>query len=117
MKSTLQNSEHYKWGNNCDSYVLLNNKNLSVKFEKMPPKTTEEKHFHKFSQQYFFIINGNVEFEITNSSKEIQKIMVRENEGIHIPSNTEHKILNFSENEIKFLVISQPSTDNDRENV
>ena len=119
MKSTLQSSEHYKWGNNCEGFVLLNDKNLSVKFEKMPPGAAEEKHFHKHSQQYFYILKGEAEFEIVrkDSFGEKEKIIVCTNEGIHIAAHTKHTILNSSGNEIEFLVISQPSTDGDRENI
>ncbi|MEP7167955.1 MAG: cupin domain-containing protein [Bacteroidota bacterium] len=117
MKSSIENSVHYKWGNGCHSYIFLNDKNLSVKFEKMPAGTSEEKHFHKLSQQYFFILKGEAVFEIVreDSFGEKEKIIVSANEGIHISANTKHKIINASGSEIEFLVISQPSADGDRE--
>ncbi len=52
MIQSKEDSEHYIWGNNCDSWVLLNSKNPSIKQEIMPPKTKEQLHFHKNAQQF-----------------------------------------------------------------
>jgi mannose-6-phosphate isomerase-like protein (cupin superfamily) len=112
MKTTLKNAAHYKWGNNCDAFVLLNDKNLSVKFEKMPAGTSGEKHFHKYSQQYFFILKGEATFDLENKN-----IFLKENEGIHIEQGKVHRIINNSACEIEFLVISQPSIDNDSQSI
>ena len=56
MIKTKENSEHYFWGEQCDSWVFHNNDNLVVKQEMMPPKTSEKLHFHKLAQQFFYIL-------------------------------------------------------------
>jgi hypothetical protein len=39
MKISKQNAEHYIWGDNCDGWHLVNNKDLSVIHERMPVNT------------------------------------------------------------------------------
>lgn len=103
------NSEHYIWGENCDSWILLDSENLSVKQESMPSGTKEKLHFHSRSQQFFFILKGVATFYIEN-----EKHIISEQQGIRITPNTKHLIANETENQLDFLVISQPTTNNDR---
>ena len=109
MITSKENAEHYIWGNNCDSWVLLNSENLSIKQEMMPPKTKEQLHFHKNAQQFFFILQGKAKFHSDENIFE-----VTENSGFHILPNQIHLIENDTENDLEFLVISNPSTNNDR---
>jgi hypothetical protein len=39
---------HYKWGNDCDGWVLVDAENLSVKQERMPAQTAEALHSFLF---------------------------------------------------------------------
>ena len=109
MITSKENAEHHIWGNNCDSWVLLNFKNLSVKQEIMPPKTKEQLHFHKNAQQFFFILKGKAKFHKKGNIFEVS-----ENSGVHILPNQIHLIENDTENDLEFLVISNPSTNNDK---
>ncbi len=109
MIKSIQNTEHYIWGENCDSWVLLNSENLSVKQETMPPNSKEKLHFHKNAQQFFFILKGKAIFILDEEVFE-----VAENSGFHIPANKNHLIENKSDVDLEFLVISNPSTNNDR---
>lgn len=104
-----QNAEHYTWGNNCDSWVLANTEGLSVKQEKMPSGAKEQLHFHTQAQQLFYILKGTATFYITN-----EKTIVNEKQAIQILPNQKHFIANESNEELEFLVISQPSTNKDR---
>lgn len=103
------NSEHYLWGKNCDSWVLADTKGLSVKQERMPPGTNEQLHFHKNAQQFFFIIKGVATLFLDN-----ERYIVTEQKGLLITPMTKHYIANETEEHLEFLVISQPSTHNDR---
>lgn len=103
------NSNHYKWGENCDAWNLVANENLSVKLEKMPPGTKEKLHFHKKAQQFFFVLKGEAVFYI-DGKKEI----ISEKEGILINPGAQHFVANETEKELEFLVVSQPSTNSDR---
>ncbi len=109
MIKSKQNTEHYIWGGNCDSWVLLDSQELSVKQEIMPPKSKEQLHFHKNAQQFFFILKGKATFIVEGETFE-----AAENSGFHIIPGKQHWIENLSDTDLEFLVISNPSTNNDR---
>ena len=109
MIKNKENTEHYFWGNNCESWILTDSENLSIKSEKMPANTCEKMHFHKNAQQFFFILKGKAKFH-----KEGNIFEVSENSGFHILPNQIHLIENDTENDLEFLVISNPSTNNDK---
>ncbi|WP_238640242.1 cupin domain-containing protein [Chryseobacterium elymi] len=100
---------HYIGGNSCDSWVLNDSCNLSVKQEKMPAGTAEKLHFHEAAEQFFYILRGEAVFDINN-----EKFSVKAGESISIQPKSEHFISNESLDELEFLVISSPSTNNDR---
>ena len=109
MIKTKANSEHYFLGEHCDSWVFHNNDNLVVKQEMMPPKTSEKLHFHKLAQQFFYILKGEATFYI-----EEEKFTVKSRGGIAIEPKKKHYFANESDENLEFLVISNPSTDEDR---
>ncbi len=104
-----QTAEHYLWGNNCSSWVLADTIGLSVKQESMPSLTREQLHFHTNAQQFFFVLKGTATFYL-----EENKIIVTEQKGILIQPLTKHFIANETSEQLEFLVISQPTTNNDR---
>ncbi|HSZ84439.1 MAG TPA: cupin domain-containing protein [Puia sp.] len=103
---------HYHWGGNCDGWNLVEENSLSVKLERMPPKTSEQKHYHQHSQQFFYILKGEAIFEIQQ-----ERITVKSKQGIHISAGKEHRIINESNEDVEFILTSQPSTVNDRINI
>jgi mannose-6-phosphate isomerase-like protein (cupin superfamily) len=103
------NADHYLWGGYCDSWVLANTDGLSVKQESMPANTREKLHFHTYAQQFFFILKGTATFYIDE-----EKIIATEQKGILIQPQRKHFIANETEATLEFLVISQPTTNNDR---
>jgi len=109
MKKSKENSEHYNWGENCSGWHLVKSQSLSVIEELMPPKTQEKKHYHKLSQQFFRILKGKATFEI-----EDKIIEVDHGNGIHILPKTKHRIRNDHSENLEFIVISEPTTRNDR---
>lgn len=104
-----QTAEHYQWGENCDSWVLANTTGLSVKLEHMPPGTKEQGHYHVMARQFFFILKGTATFYLDD-----EKIIAPEQKGLLIPPGARHYIANETNEPLEFLVISQPTTDNDR---
>jgi mannose-6-phosphate isomerase-like protein (cupin superfamily) len=110
--SKQQSLHHYIWGEACDGWSLLNTETLSIKQERMPAETSEQLHYHKEAQQFFFILKGTATFEINGESVE-----VNEQEGIHIQNGIEHRIMNNTKNDLEFILSSQPSTKNDRINL
>lgn len=111
MKKSKENSEHYKWGDNCSGWHLVNSQSLSIIEELMPPKTQEKKHYHNISQQFFRILSGKATFEIENEIVEVEK-----GSGIHILPKVMHRIRNDQTESLKFIVISEPATREDRYN-
>ena len=111
MPVNKNNAEKYFWGDNCESFVLADTEGLSVKQEIMPPGTREQLHFHQKAQQFFFILKGTAVFYCNNRQE-----VVNEQSGLLILSGTQHYIANESGGQLEFLVISQPSTNNDRIN-
>ncbi|RFS15069.1 cupin domain-containing protein [Emticicia sp. C21] len=104
-----QTAVHYFWGGKCDSWVLVDSAGLSVKQESMPGGTKEKRHFHTHAQQFFFIMKGKATFYPEN-----EKIIVGEQKGLLIKPGTKHYIANETTEVLEFLVISQPTTNQDR---
>lgn len=109
MKKNKENTEHYIWGEKCHGWHLVQTQDLSVIQEIMHANTKEERHYHAFSQQFFFILKGKAMFEI-----EGDLIEVSQGEGVHIKPRQKHQIQNNEPTELEFLVISQPVTQGDR---
>ncbi len=102
-------AQSYCWGGNCQSYVLADTDGLSVKQELMPPGTREVLHFHSKAQQFFFVLRGEAKFYVDDET-----IVVNTYQGIHIETGARHYVSNETNMDLEFLVISQPSTANDR---
>lgn len=100
---------HYVWGENCDSWLLADTGGLSVKYEGMPPGTSEKLHYHNQAQQFFYIVKGSAVMYLDN-----EQISLSEHQGLLVHPGTRHFIQNLAEERLEFLVVSQPSTNNDR---
>jgi mannose-6-phosphate isomerase-like protein (cupin superfamily) len=101
--------KHYQWGEHCDGWNLVDEKTISVKLERMPPHTSEQKHIHQYAQQFFYILKGEAVFEIQQ-----ERICVKKEQGIHIEAGATHRIINEGPEDLEFILSSQPSTTNDR---
>jgi len=110
--SKEQGSRHYQWGNQCAGWNLVDEEALSIKLESMPPGTREIPHFHHHAQQFFFILKGSATIEIEN-----EELIISANEGILIKPFQKHKISNAGATVLEFMLVSQPSTANDRQNL
>jgi mannose-6-phosphate isomerase-like protein (cupin superfamily) len=104
-----ETAEHYHWGQGCDGWHLLKHPDLSVIQERMPPKTSECRHYHKKSRQFFFILSGMATLEVDN-----ERTILHAYEGIEVPPGVPHQISNESHQDVEFLVISQPASHSDR---
>ena len=101
--------DQYQWGNQCDGWVLSAKPELSVKLERMPPNSAEQKHFHRHATQFFFILKGQAAFEIDE-----RVVIIHCNEGILVEPGRKHRIINQSDNDLEFLLSSQPAVQDDR---
>jgi mannose-6-phosphate isomerase-like protein (cupin superfamily) len=103
---------HYIWGNQCEGWDLADWDSLSVKYERMPPGTDEQEHFHQQAGQFFYILKGEAVFEI-----EGERIHVNCHAGIQIEPGQKHRILNEGPGDLEFVLSSRPSTKWDRINI
>jgi mannose-6-phosphate isomerase-like protein (cupin superfamily) len=118
---------HYVWGDNCDGWNLVDKAELSVKMERMPPHTAEQEHFHQRARQFFFILKGSATFVVVGGVETVggvekargaeTRIEVKAQQGLEIPAGLLHRILNESEEDLEFILCSQPSTAGDRVNI
>jgi mannose-6-phosphate isomerase-like protein (cupin superfamily) len=104
-----ETAEHYTWGNGCDGWHLVKSPSLSVIEERMPPGTSEVRHYHQRAQQFFFILSGAASMEI-----EGETIRLSAGEGVHILPGRRHQIRNDSGDPVRFIVVSQPHSHGDR---
>jgi mannose-6-phosphate isomerase-like protein (cupin superfamily) len=104
-----ETAEHYTWGENCDGWHLLKSVGLSVIQERMPPQTSEVKHFHERSNQFFYILSGEAAMEIEGEPE-----VLKAGQGIEIPCGTAHQIFNKSDAFLEFIVVSAPPSHGDR---
>jgi mannose-6-phosphate isomerase-like protein (cupin superfamily) len=109
MIKDKDNSEHYIWGSNCEGWRLVDESNLSVIEEAMPPITAEKLHYHTHSMQLFYIKEGEATFSVDD-----QKYVVQANQSLLIKPGQIHQIINNTNQKLIFLVISQPTTKGDR---
>src|SRR4051794_33383947 len=109
MIQSIDNADHYKWGNSCDGWHLLKSDKLTVIQERMPGNTSETLHFHNTTQQVFYILSGFATFEFNES-----ELIAVPGESLHIPARTLHRICNKEAHDLTFLVISEPDSHSDR---
>ncbi|PST83131.1 cupin domain-containing protein [Pedobacter yulinensis] len=112
MKKSIHNTEHYKWGADCDGWHLLKSPTLSVIQERIPPGAGEALHYHERSQQLFYILSGTATFLVGTTTE-----ILAAGESIHIPGGEAHLIRNDSAQLLNFLVISEPMAHGDRINL
>jgi mannose-6-phosphate isomerase-like protein (cupin superfamily) len=102
---------HYRWGDVCDGWNLVDTPGLSVKMERMPPHTAEQEHFHSHARQFFFILKGEALFMTAEGEQ-----LVKTQQGLEIRPGLRHRIVNPGEEDLEFILCSQPSTAGDRIN-
>jgi mannose-6-phosphate isomerase-like protein (cupin superfamily) len=103
------NAEHYVWGQNCDGWHLVKNSNLSIIQERMPPQTSEVRHFHENSNQFFYVLSGEATMEIDGKQE-----VLKSGQGIEISSGVTHQMFNNTDNFLEFIVVSCPPSHGDR---
>jgi mannose-6-phosphate isomerase-like protein (cupin superfamily) len=106
---SILNAEQYSWGVGCDGWRLLKGDDLSVIQERVPPGKAEVMHYHNHARQFFYILEGQARMAFENEAIPLQK-----GEGIEIPPLTKHRFENISDQDVIFLVISSPKSQDDR---
>jgi mannose-6-phosphate isomerase-like protein (cupin superfamily) len=110
---SVGSAEHYKWGGpqgaDCDGWHLVRTPELSVIEELMPPGTSEARHAHVHSRQFFFVLEGELTLEV-----EHRDFVLQTGEGLEISPGRQHQALNRGAGRVRMLVISQPASHGDR---
>ncbi len=109
LKTSRENAPHYTWGQACDGWRLADAQGLSVIEERMPPGAAEIRHHHKSARQSFRILEGVAVLECGG-----ERVVLRKDEGLEIPPGVSHRIANHGASDVRFLVISAPTTRGDR---
>lgn len=111
MKVSTTTAEHYNWGMDREGWHLLKTPSLIVIQERMPAGSSEQLHYHNTAQQLFYILSGTAAFELDEET-----ITISPFESIHIKPGVKHRIYNTQQEELIFLVISEPMSQGDRIN-
>jgi uncharacterized cupin superfamily protein len=103
------NAEHYTWGQGCDGWHLLAGDDLSVIEERMPPGSSERRHWHARSRQFFYVLEGELTIELDGK---VHRLPVAQ--GLHVPPGTAHRVSNDGQADARMLVVSSPRSHGDR---
>lgn len=102
-------AEHYVWGGRCDGWHLVKTDDLSVIEERMPPGTQEVRHHHQHSQQFFYVLAGELTMEV-----EHHNYALKTGEGLEIRPGQRHQAMNRGGVDVRMVVVSQPPSHGDR---
>jgi mannose-6-phosphate isomerase-like protein (cupin superfamily) len=106
---STSNSEHYKWGDDCDGWHLVKTPMLSVIQERVPSGCNEVRHYHQKSEQFFFVLSGIASLEVDGHENRLEA-----EQGFHIKAGVPHQLRNDQQIELIFLVTSVPPSHGDR---
>jgi mannose-6-phosphate isomerase-like protein (cupin superfamily) len=106
---SIDQAEHYIWGDACDGWHLVKHEELSVIQERVPPGGAEVMHFHERARQFFYVLQGEGRILF-----EDLEVVLTKGQGLEIPPLVKHQFRNSSSQNVDFLVISVPSTRGDR---
>jgi mannose-6-phosphate isomerase-like protein (cupin superfamily) len=106
-------AEHYWWGgplgSDCDGWHLVKAPDLSIIEERMPPGTSEVRHSHRFSRQFFYLLEGELTLEVAG-----QEFVLCPGDGVEIAPGQPHQAQNRSASALRMLVTSQPPSHGDK---
>jgi mannose-6-phosphate isomerase-like protein (cupin superfamily) len=105
----VSNTEHYSWGAGCDGWHLVKKDDCSIITERVPAGESEQRHFHIYSRQFFYILAGEAVIEIAGENKNLKA-----QQGVEILPGVIHQFRNESNSEVTFLVVSVPKSHGDR---
>jgi mannose-6-phosphate isomerase-like protein (cupin superfamily) len=89
--NSTSTAAHYTWGSDCDGWHLVNRPELSVIRERMPPGTSEARHFHAVARQFFYILSGSAVLDVEGVEFELA-----EGDGLEVAPGARHQIFSRS---------------------
>jgi mannose-6-phosphate isomerase-like protein (cupin superfamily) len=112
MSISIENAEHYGWGQICDGWHLVKREDMSVIQERVPVGGAEVTHYHERARQFFYVLEGEGTILF-----EDHEVILQKGQGLEIQPMIKHQFKNNSSMDVHFLVISAPSTRGDRVNL
>jgi len=112
MIRNVKTCEHYRWGEVCDGWRLLERPDLTVIQERIPPGAGEVRHYHNRARQVFYVLDGELEIQLRD-----QLFRLVAQDSLEVPPGAEHCVRNAGDVDAAFLVMSAPTTQGDRTNV
>ncbi len=106
---SVASAEHYQWGPGCDGWRLVDEPDLSVVEETVPVGGSEEPHVHERARQFFYLLSGTAEMRSDRGT-----VALSVGSGLEVPAGVAHQFVNTGETAVRFLVISAPTTRDDR---
>jgi mannose-6-phosphate isomerase-like protein (cupin superfamily) len=106
---SIHHSPHYTWGNGCDGWWLHQHGKFTVISERMPPHTSEKRHVHQRTDQFFYCLSGQLSIQLHDKEKTLKA-----HEGIAVQAGVPHKVNNKSSSDLEFLVISSADSHHDK---
>ena len=100
----------YQWGDGGVGWPLVETEGLLVIEETMASGCGEKHHYHNQAAQCFYMLAGRAVMQFAEG----QTVKIDTGMALHIPPKTRHAIINQTDEEIRFLVISAPSSRGDR---
>jgi mannose-6-phosphate isomerase-like protein (cupin superfamily) len=98
-----------KWRVVCDGWTLFDDPHLHVIQERMPPNTHELRHIHDQVRQLYFVLEGEATVEVDDRTE-----VVPQGEALAITAGAAHRMMNNSDRDLEFLVVSSSPPRADR---
>ena len=108
-KIDRKHAKHYNQKNVCDGWHFVNCEELSVIVERMSPHTSEDMHYHRKARQFFYILSSEAQMKSKSET-----IILKAGTGIEIEPLEAHQMINISEDDLEFIVVSMPKAHGDK---
>jgi mannose-6-phosphate isomerase-like protein (cupin superfamily) len=82
---------------------------VSVIEERMPPGTSEVRHYHERANQFFYVLRGSLSIEVGGN-----ELVLIPGQGIQVTAGEPHQVRNPASVDAEFLVVSNPPSHGDR---
>jgi mannose-6-phosphate isomerase-like protein (cupin superfamily) len=95
---------HRAWGEGCDAWELLSERDLQISEEQMPPGAIDIEHRKAAEHRFMYTIEGRLEVEVGGRPE-----LVVQFQGLYVPANTEYRVRNPGPGRARYLVVTAPS--------
>ena len=99
----------YTWRGVCDGWTHVDGVDSSIKEERIPPGTAERRHVHHLARQLFYVLEGTATMSTSDGD-----VQLHPHAGYPIAPGQPHQMCNDSCYDVRFLVISNPTSRGDR---